>query len=116
MQRKVKLTEFGDIVETIFLGVKDTSEKSEKILNMLGDICIDKKGIVRKSNGIFAPLDDPDNSDFAPSERYSSKSAPWTSHQDYIDIELPNPANDFAYYQTIRASFLIEINRILNEA
>lgn len=113
MQRKVKVAGLGEIVETIFLDVKDTSEKSEKILDMLGDICVDKKGIIRKSTGVTASLGDTDNPDFVPCERYSSKLAPWNSHQDYVEIELPNPAIDFAYYQTIRSSFLTEIGRIL---
>lgn len=113
MQRKVKLAELGDIVETIFLDVKDTSEKSEKILDELSSICVDKNGIVRKAFGVNAPLNDPDNPSFVPRERYESRSAPWNSHQEYIEIELPNPSTDFLYYQTIRTSFLIEINRIL---
>lgn len=113
MQRKVKLAEFGDILETIFFDVKDMSEKSEKILDMLGNICVDKNGIVRKAFGVNAPLNDSDNFSFVPRECYKSELAPWNSHQNYIAIELPNPATDFSYYQTIRASFLIEINRIL---
>lgn len=108
---KLKIEPSEYIEETLFLtGIFDL-EDFDAAYDHLTDFCIDKAGRVRISGGIVAPFDQPDNMNFVPVERFELRSAPWNSHQAYLEVDLPNPALNFEYYYKIRTIMLAELQR-----
>jgi hypothetical protein len=112
MARKKVVTahtfELGEIVETLFI----EGDMEEAMFDHLLNFSIDVKGRTRLGRGMVNM--DPANEDdinYVPSQRFNIKANPWNSHQQYVEIELPNPALDFAYYQQIRAAFLQEMSK-----
>lgn len=107
----------GNITETIFLnGFRGLSpDSNEKLLNYLTDFCVDSNGNIRKSRGLISCGGQQDNDfNYVPQNRYQSKASHWTSHCEYLEIELPNPATESALYVKIRAAFIAEIEKRLN--
>lgn len=105
--------ELGYITETIYLnGLDSLSEKSfESLTTHLRDFCIDMKGRVRKGLGIVSPsATEDDDLSFVPFERFKSTFSPWNAHSPYLEITLPNPAENFALYMKIRTAWIGEIN------
>ena len=103
----------GEIVETLNIeGLSTLSfDVYQALLYHLTDFSIDVNANVRLGRGIISmgPANDSDFK-YVPSERYEVNSSPWNSHQDFLEICLPNPAIDFEYYQTVRQVFITEIN------
>lgn len=104
----------GDITERIFLqGVNHlSSDVIDKLMDYVTSFCIDNEGRVRKSAGIIAAVGS-DDLNFVPRVRFDINCSPWNAHDYYVEIELPNPAVDFAHYQRIREAFVSEIKKRL---
>lgn len=110
-----KTFELGEIVETIFpklgdVGLALTDDEMADIISF----CIDSKGNVRKSLGFTSmSADTEDHPDYVPRNRYELNWSAWNSHILYLDIQLPNPAEDVAFYTLVRTAMLTELkNRI----
>lgn len=99
--------DLGGIVETIFFDDMD-----EKLYDKMIDFSIDIKGRVRLSTGMvnMDPRED-DDMNYVPAKRFDISGHVWNSHQQYVEIELPNPALDIEYYKRIRQSFINEMHR-----
>lgn len=110
--------EMGDITETIFIsGLSNLSyDNAELLFGYLQNFCVDVKGRIRKSVGIVnsSSLEDDENMDFVPMVRYEIHCSPWNSHDDYVKIELPNPKTEPELYETVRNSFINEIETRLS--
>lgn len=107
-----KTFELGEIVETIYPILSDDvkfSLSDNEMADIVG-FCIDSKGNVRKGLGftsISAETDD--HPDYVPRNRYEMNWSPWNSHSLYLEIQLPNPAEDIALYTLIRNAMLTEL-------
>jgi hypothetical protein len=100
----------GYIVETIFLDFRDVcAEDFDVVYEKLTSFCVDCKGRIRLGKGIVGT--DNEDLNFVPPQRYDITPAPWNSHQQYIEIELPNPSADRQAYEIIRAAFITELKR-----
>lgn len=108
--------ELGTIEETLFIkGIDKLSiEAIDSLYLHLTDFCVDEKGIVRKSQGLVAGLENEDDQNYVPSSRYEIKMKPWNSHGEYVVIELPNPVNDCEKWRFIRTAFINELDKRLN--
>lgn len=113
MKRSIEL---GGIVETVFLnGFKAiSSDNHDLLMNHICAFCIDRDGNVRKGHGLISTSEssyfDPD---YVPNVRFDINQSPWNSHSEYVEINLPNPAVNFEYYQKIRIAFIAEIEKRL---
>ena len=109
--------ELGDIEETLFYSSGDEQADYE-ILRQdetdITDFCIDVKGRVRKSLGIVSdgPKED-DNFNYVPSVRYEIQHSAWNSHDEYVVMSLPNPANNVELYHLVRSAMIKEFSRRL---
>lgn len=107
-----KTFEFDEIVETIHPILSDDVKFSLSD-NELADIvgfCIDSKGNVRKGLGFTSmSAETDDHPDYVPRNRYEMNWSPWNSHSLYLEIQLPNPAEDIALYTLIRNAMLTEL-------
>lgn len=107
----------SDIVETVFYSSGDL-EVDYEILQQdetdLVDFCIDVKGRVRLATGICSsgPHED-DNFDYVPSVKFSIEHSPWNSHSQYVEMDLPNPANNRTMYDLVRTAMIEEFSRRL---
>ena len=111
--KSARKLELGDIVETIFINGLDklSTDSREKLYNHLTDFCVDKHGAIRLGSGIVSSEDS--NPNYVPSFRYKIRACHWTSHYDYVDIDLPNPANSIKEWSLIRGAFIKEIEKRL---
>jgi hypothetical protein len=106
--------ELGDILETIYPVLSQDVEyaliENDSVMDDIGNFCIDSKGNVRISRGIVA-YDDKSEQDikYVPRNNYGINISPWNSHSLYFEIQLPNPAEDFAFYTLIRNAMLTEL-------
>lgn len=107
-----KTFELGEIVETVFPTLSD-DVKFALTDNEMADIigfCIDSKGNVRKGLGFTSmSAETDDHPDYVPRNRYEMNWSPWNSHSLYLELQLPNPAEDIALYTLIRNSMLTEL-------
>lgn len=111
-----KTFELGEVVETIYPKLSDDVKFAftDDELGDIIDFCIDSKGAVRLGSGFTSmSAETDDHPDYVPRNRYELKMSPWNSHSLYFELELPNPAEDFAFYTLIRTAMLTELkNRI----
>lgn len=108
--------ELGTIKETLFFRLPLAKEErlldDDELKYELLNFCIDSKGDVRKGSGMVAYSETSEwNPDYVPNVRYSASLSPWNSHDLYIELELPNPAEDMVFYQLVRKNFLAELGR-----
>ena len=107
-----KTFELGEIVETVFPALSD-DVKFALTDNEMADIvgfCIDSKGNVRKGLGFTSmSAETDDHPDYVPRNRYEMSWSPWNSHSLYLELQLPNPAEDIALYTLIRNAMLTEL-------
>lgn len=106
----------GEVVETIYPKLSDDVKfalTDDEMADIVG-FCIDAKGNVRKGLGFTSmSAETDDHPDYVPRNRYELKLSPWNSHSLYFELELPNPAEDLAFYTLIRTAMLTELkNRI----
>lgn len=109
--------ELGDIEETVSYSSGDSNVDYE-ILQQdetdLTDFCIDVKGRVRKATGIVNMVRGEDDDErFVPAVRYEIKHSAWNSHSEYVELCLPNPADNVEMYHLIRTAMLAEFTRRL---
>lgn len=111
-----KTFDLGEIVETVFPNLSDdvkfalTDDEMADIISF----CIDSKGNVRKSLGFTSmSAETEDHPDYVPRNRYEMNWSPWNSHSLYLEIQLPNPAEDIALYTLIRTALLTELQKRL---
>lgn len=104
----------GNIVETIFIdGFGSLSRENwERLEDYITDFCIDMKGRVRRCHGII-DMSGSDNLDMVPRSRYNITFSAWNSHQEYVEIEPPNPVDNPTYFKFIRDAWLAELNKRL---
>lgn len=119
MSSKKSAFKLGEIEETVYPDISQEVEyeiiTNDEAVNSIIDFCIDSKGKVRKAVGIIAyDNESEENPDYVPRKSFSLKSSPWNSHSLYFELELPNPAEDFEYYQKIRNAMLAEMTIRLN--
>lgn len=102
----------GEISETIYPKMSDDVKfalTDEELGNII-DFCIDSKGAVRLGSGFTSMSSETDeHPDYVPRNRYELKLSPWNSHSLYFELDLPNPAEDLAFYTLIRTAMLTEL-------
>jgi hypothetical protein len=111
-----KTFELGEIVETIFpkLGDVGLSLTDDEMADVIS-FCIDSKGNVRKSLGFTSMSSETeDHPDYVPRNRYELNWSPWNSHILYLELQLPNPAEDVAFYTLVRTAMLTELKNRIN--
>lgn len=80
----------------------------------LTNFCIDRASKVRIALGIVNTLpEQEDNENFVPMHRYDISPAPWNSHAEYVELELPNPVTEPGLFYKIRCAMLAEFERRL---
>jgi hypothetical protein len=81
----------------------------DEMADIIG-FCIDSKGNVRKGLGFTSmSAETDDHPDYVPRNRYEMIWSPWNSHSLYLELQLPNPAEDIALYTLIRNAMLTEL-------
>jgi hypothetical protein len=107
-----KTFELGEIVETVFPTLSDDVKfalTDDEMADIIG-FCIDSKGNVRKGLGFTSmSAETDDHPDYVPRNRYEMIWSPWNSHSLYLELQLPNPAEDIALYTLIRNAMLTEL-------
>ena len=102
----------GEILETVYPTLSDDVKFSftdDEMADIVG-FCIDSKGNVRKSLGFTSMSNETeDHPDYVPRNRYEMNWSPWNSHSLYLELQLPNPAEDVALYTLIRTAMLTEL-------
>lgn len=108
--------DLGDIEETVFYSSGDPDVDYEILQQEETDLvefCIDPQGRVRRATGIVNMGGEEDNPDYVPAVRYEIKHSAWNSHSQYVELCLPNPANNSLIYHLVRRAMLEEFQRRL---
>lgn len=112
---KRRVDSLGDIVETVYIEVGNISIDSiERLINHVIDFNVDSRGGIRKGQGLVAYDDETEfNPEWVPRIRWGLNPNPWNAHSNYLEIELPNPADDMPLYTLVRTAMLAEIEKRL---
>ena len=114
---KRRISSLGEITETVYIELGDLSyDAQERLVDFVTDFCIDRQGNVRKGQGMVAPPNSKHEYDpeWVPSVRWGLDPNAWNAHSDYLELELPNPAENVEFYKKIRLAMHNEINRRLS--
>jgi hypothetical protein len=108
--------ELGDIEETMFYGSGDREvdyEIHQQGSNDLTDFCIDMQGRVRPGLGIVNMGSEDNDLSLVPGDGYGIEQQPWNSHSNYVEMALPNPAENVELYHLVRKAMIDEFSRRL---